>query len=1304
MMNEQRQKIIEEYWLKRLAAPIEPLRLPVFEYVATERTPGSGLLRQDLPAAVATRLKRISKDSDTALFILFVSALAVVLERYTGVADIAILTLAPQGPVPQPLVLRTQITRDLSFGAVLDQLRATVMEAFNHAEYDFAALLGKLQARSAQDLRAALTVAALSDALQRWPDDLARPELLLTLEVADDSLSLRAEYDPQQYEAAIVAYLLENVLHLLTIFPPQLKRPLAELELVSPAEKQVLLAFNQTRSDYPREATVVELFEEQVARQPNAPVLLDGDTVLSYQELNERANRLAHSLRARGVGPDERVVLLLEPTLEAIIGIVAIVKAGGCYVPINPSYPLARQRLLLDDIAAKVVLTTTAQAEQLHAFVPDAAMMCVDDATLLADDTTNPVRCNRPQDILYVLYTSGTTGMPKGVMVEQRSAVRLVKQTDYIQFAPDDRILRSSALEFDVSTFEIWGALLNGLALGISRREQLLDPAQLKALIAHYRITTLWLTSPLFAQHAQTDITLFQGLRYLFTGGDVVSPYFAGLVKQHYPELKIINAYGPTENTTYSSTFAIEGSYRVRTPVGRPVANSTGYIVDSYGNLQAIGVPGELYVGGDGVARGYFKRPALTAERFLPNPFVTFEGVEQGIRSSLRLYKTGDLARWRPDGTIEFLERIDDQVKIRGYRIEPGEILDRLLHHPAVQDAVVMAIANDTADKVLCAYLVSSSQDTRAFKEYLAQTLPDYMVPTYFVYLDQLPLNANGKIDRQRLPRPTVDVDAVSDAPRDELEQQMAALWQEVLDIPSVGIYDDFFDIGGHSMKAIKLISLIHKTFGVKLGLQHVLRSLTIADLADTIRQIDVSPYITIERQPAQPYYELSVSQRRLAEIYAQDAQNTAFNISLHYTWPAPVDADILRQALATLIERHDSLRAYLTKVDGRFVQVIGPVGEPNLVVIDLSGLSAAERQAQRAALIAAEESLPFVLETAPLYRMKLLRGQDDACDLLWTMHHIVADGWSMDVLETELRHLYECYQAGRESDLEPVRLQFKDYIIWHNQLLADPRRVELARSFWRETLHPPLPVLALPYDFAKTSSTIGQRSAGYHATLSDELTQDLRGLAKEHGSSLFLVLFAGFNLLLAELSGQNDIITGIPSANRYHEDLQNTVGFLVDSVIIRTPVLPNEDLAAFLQRVSANTLKTLDHAYYPIELACETVETTWPEILLTFFNMSTFGDVNQRILHDSNWYHIDQVQSAKLELSLYLTEYRNGVEINAHYYCDLFAPATIAGAMQRYRDILAHMARGEYPSLDAGQRAATVISSAPGADGNDLE
>ena len=1240
----------------------QPLRLPQFEELNGDgRSSSRARCHVEFDAAIAESLEQISQNSEVNLFILFVSGVTLVLSRYTAVEDLVLGTLAPQAP-HEPRILRQRITEGLIVNEYLDQIRDIVLEAFNAASHDSQNLSGKVAAQQRKDLRKASQVVCLYSQLHPAGNDAQETELLIVLRRNGGRLEISCEYDTALYNARLIERFLKNVAYVTGRLPRLLQHTVRSVDVVSPEEKAELLSFNETAVAYLAGKTIQELFEEQVAAHSTKPALAFGNTTISYKELNEKANALAGIIRPRGIRPGDRVALIADFDPVAIVSIIAIAKSGGCYVPISPAYPDARKKLMIERTGASLIVTTSAIAEALSQLGVAGDVLITDGLLDSAAEVEDPPNQNQPDDPFFVPFTSGTTGEPNAVLVSHKNIVRLAKSPTWIDLTKNDRILSTSTLQFDASTFEIWAALLNGLTLVRASKEETLDPHRLKTVIAQHDVTVLWLTSPLFSQLANEDLTVFERLKILVTGGDVVSASDVNRVRRQYPRLTIINGYGPTENTTFSTTFTVDREYKTRLPIGKPIANSTAYIVDAAGNLQPIGVTGELKLGGDGVAKGYLNNPALTAERF--GPFLSEE----------RVYATGDLARWLPDGNIDFIGRIDDQIKIRGYRIEPREIEFALKAIPQIEDAVVIGRTDASGEKTLCAYVVTAEPSLRAIKQELAQRLPDYMVPAHFVFLKKLPLTAHGKIDRQQLPEPSVSSANRTEAD-DETEKEMTAIWKEVLGLDHIGLHDDFFDIGGHSMKAIRLTSLIHKRLGVKLGLEHVLKPITIAELAAVVRELEPSPSIAIHKGVEREYYELSVSQQRLMDLYQLDPQNAAFNICQRYTWTKPLNEELVRRVLASLVERHESLRTWFPEVNGKHVQAVSPSGKVNLETFALAGLTEEEREATRNSLAAAEETTPFRLEQEPLYRIKLLQLSNDESDLLWTMHHIVSDGWSMDVLEREFRYLYQRYEDGKDNDLEPVSLQFKDYVVWHNELLADESRAKVAQRFWRNLLGEPLNPVMLPHDFPKCESGVGRSSSGYHAVIDEQTTQQLRALAKSERTSLFVVLFTAFNVLLAELSNQPDIITGIPSANRHQDGLRNTVGFLVDSLIVRNRFDSQESTSGLLAKVHENTLKSLDHAYYPIELACKSVGRTWPEILSTFFNMSTFGDAKQKILTDTSWHPVEQVQNAKLELVFYLNEYSNGVEINAHYYNELFKPETIERFMRRYDEILKALA-----------------------------
>ncbi|KYG94634.1 non-ribosomal peptide synthetase, partial [Paenibacillus polymyxa] len=604
-----------------------------------------------------------------------------------------------------------------------------------------------------------------------------------------------------------------------------------ELELVTAAEKQQITGeFNDTASAYPSNHTIQKLFEEQAQRTPDHIAVALGHQSLTYRELNETANRLAHTLRDAGVKSDEPVGILTERSLDMITGTLAILKAGGAYVPVDPQYPEDRIRYMLEDSGAKLLL---AQQDLLDRCYFDGQIVNLNEDTSYSADASNLGIDGAGNHAAYVIYTSGSTGKPKGVVVEHQSVVRLVRNTDYVPFDESTRMLQTCAFVFDVSTFEIWGALLNGGQLVLVHKDDLLDAAKLKETIRDHRVTMMWLTTPLFNQLSQQDSKLFGDVKYLLVGGDVLSAPHINRVLRDNPDMNIINGYGPTENTTFSTTYHITEEQLDSVPIGRPICNSTAYVVDSSFNLQPVGAWGELVVGGDGVARGYLNRPELTAERFLTNPW----------RDGDRLYCTGDLVRWREDGILEYAGRIDQQVKIRGYRIELGEVEARLASVPSVRDSVVIALRDGAGQQQLCAYFTADEQLTiREIRAAMSASLPSYMIPSAFVQLDRFPLTTNGKIDRKALPVPDKGLRTGIEyvAPRTDVEQLLASIWQEVLEIPQVGIHDDFFTLGGHSLKVLELIRKVHLATDIELPIRSVMDFPTIEEQALTLLKADL--------------------------------------------------------------------------------------------------------------------------------------------------------------------------------------------------------------------------------------------------------------------------------------------------------------------------------------------------------------------------------------------------------------------------------------------------------------------------------
>ncbi|HEX3029117.1 MAG TPA: amino acid adenylation domain-containing protein [Clostridia bacterium] len=603
---------------------------------------------------------------------------------------------------------------------------------------------------------------------------------------------------------------------------------ICEIDILSEEEKNKLLFdFNNTKTEYPRDKTIHQLFEEQAGKTPLQLAVVSENTKLTYEELNLRANKLASILKEKGVESESIVAIMAQRSVECIIGMLAILKAGGAYLPIDPAYPDERKCYMLEDSGAKVLLTMSDLDPINGMKVPE--IIFLDSHSHYWTEGKEASCTSTPDHLAYIMYTSGSTGKPKGTMVEHRNVVRLVKNTNYIQFSKDDRILQTGAIVFDACTFEIWGALLNGLSLYLTDGNNILDARKLQKVLVENKITILWLTSPLFNQLSDKCPEMFSGLKYLLVGGDTLSPRHINNVMEKCPKLKIINGYGPTENTTFSTCFPINRIYEENIPIGKPISNSTAYIVDKYNHLQPVGVFGELWVGGDGVGRGYLNRKDMTSEKFIDNPFIKGD----------RIYKTGDLARWLPDGNIDFLGRADNQVKIRGFRIELGEIENQLMKHDSIKEAVVIDKTNQNNGKFLCAYFVSDNELTvTQLKEHMLNELPSYMVPSYFTRLEKMPLTPNGKIDRKKLPEPdtsSINTGVEFVPPRNKEEEALAQIWCEVLGLSKVSIEDNFFNLGGDSIKAVEVTARAAEA-GTNISTSDIFRCTTIKGIMDSTK------------------------------------------------------------------------------------------------------------------------------------------------------------------------------------------------------------------------------------------------------------------------------------------------------------------------------------------------------------------------------------------------------------------------------------------------------------------------------------
>ncbi|UGQ48692.1 non-ribosomal peptide synthase/polyketide synthase [Massilia endophytica] len=961
---------------------------------------------------------------------------------------------------------------------------------------------------------------------------------------------------------------------------------------ILPAQERsrVLDQFNATSVSFPAHGCVHEMVEAQARRTPDAIAAQIGDATLSYAELNLQANRLAHHLQARGVGPDVLVAVCAERSLEMIVALLAVLKAGGAYVPIDPAYPAERIAFLLADTRAALLLTQQALLPTLPA--PPCPALCLDtDAAAWADASGHdPAPVAGPSNLAYVIYTSGSTGTPKGVMVEHRSLRNfLLWKQDYLQLKADDRILQKTAFAFDGGLWEFWSPLLCGARLVFARPGGHADPAYLVEAIAEHQITTVKFIPTMLALICEEpDLARCTSLRHVICGGEALSEEVARTFFRRMPHLPLHNLFGPTETTIDVTAWTARADDAPgRIPIGRPIANTRAYVLDRQGGLAPVGVPGELYIGGIQVARGYLNQPALTDEKFLPDPFDSTPGA--------RMYRTGDRARWLPDGAIDYMGRSDFQVKIRGFRIELGEIESRLASHPSVREALVMAREDQPGVQRLVAYVTVRAgevPDAALLRAHLQETLPEYMVPSAFMVLDVFPLTPNGKIDRKALPVPEVQAGARYIAPRTLTEQAVADAVTEVLKCGQPSMEDSFFELGGHSLLATQLVSRIRRRLGAELSLAQLFATPVLGDLA---RAIDAAKgaasQAPILPQPRSQALPASFAQERLwfldqFEGAGNGAAKASYVIPMALRLQGRLDVGCLHRALQAIVDRHEPLRTAIVSRDGQAVQAIATQLALPLPLTDLGNLPPNERKAALQRHLLAQVADGFALDRSPLIRAELLRLGEDEHVLSVTMHHIVSDGWSMGILVRELGALYTAFLEGGAASLPPLAIQYADYAAWQRSA-AQAEVLERQLEHWARELDGLPPLLTLPTDRPRPAVR-GHAGAVHSFELTPALSARLRQLSQKHGATLFMTLSAAFSLLLSRHSGQDDVAFGTPIANRNRHELENLIGFFANTLVIRNRI----DAAASFETLLAQTRNTCLAAYDNQDLPFEQLVT----------------------------------------------------------------------------------------------------------------
>ncbi|KOC23734.1 non-ribosomal peptide synthetase [Bacillus velezensis] len=1143
----------EAYWLKRLEGELPVLELPADKPRPAVRSFAGGSVSCALDAETASGLHRIARDHGSTLYMVLLAAYNTLLARLSGQEDIIVGSpiagrphkdLEPiLGMFVNTLAIRTEPKGDKRFTDYLAEVRQAALEAYEHQDYPFEELVERLGVQRDTSRNPLFDVMFVLQNMERESLVLNKLHLaqaadtshktakfdatLYASEGSDGSISFDFEFNTDIYQKQTIEKWLSYFTRILTKVIENQAIPLGDIHVLDDAEtNRVIYQFNQTKSDYPRHETISRLFERQAKETPDARAVVYDGQILTYRELNERANRIAAALRSNGVGPESVVALLTGRTTELASGILGILKAGGAYLPIGDDVPRERAEWMLKDCKADILL----QSGKLDGLPLSGKRLFIEDIQTKAGlSSENPEPLGGPDSLAYMIYTSGSTGAPKGVMIEQRSVIRLVKNSNYIDFTPEDRLLFTSSLGFDVTTFEIFGPLLNGASLYVSDQETYLDSDVLETFIQQNGITTLWLTSSLFNHLSEQNEHVFSGLSRLIIGGEALSPSHVNRVRNALPHLSVWNGYGPTENTTFSTCFLIEQLYDHSIPIGRPVGNSTAYIINSRGTPQPIGVIGELCTGGDGVARGYFGRPELTEEKFVPNPFVPGE----------RMYRTGDLARWLPDGTIEYAGRMDDQVKIRGYRVELGEIEAALRGLDGVKEAAVSVRTGQSGNKELIAYMsLQADMDTEKVRSSLSKQLPNYMVPAYMMELEKLPLTPNGKLDRKNLPEPELALQTAYTAPRNELEEQLSVIWQEVLGTKQVGIEDSFFELGGDSIKALQVSARLGR-YGWKMTASDLFRHPSIKELAPLIRKAER----VIDQRPVEgnipwtPVQHWFLSQRM--------ENRNHFNQSVMMFSSDALHKQPLKEALEHLVIHHDALRITVSAENESFRQINHGIQKDELYSLDIWDLSETDTWEKEIESEVAALQQRMDIEKGPLLKAGWFKTRSG--DYLFiTVHHLAVDGVSWRILLEDLSAAYTQAVKGQPVQLPPKTDSFKQYAERLSEY-AKSSKLMREEEYWRfieeET------AAELPYEKPQHQTGVDSIRQTVSFTLTEEETSVLlQQVNRAYHTDTQDILLTAAALALRDWTGGGRLRIAMEGHGREHImpelDISRTVGW----------------------------------------------------------------------------------------------------------------------------------------------------------------
>ncbi len=1261
-------RVQEEYWLRKFEGEIPVLNLTTdYQRPAVQSFEGT-TIKFEIDNEQTNKLRQIAKSTGATMYMVLLSTFNILLSKYSGQEDIIVgspIAGRPHadleniiGMFVNTLAMRNYPSGERTFKEFLLEVKENALEAYENQNYQFEGLVEKLNVArelsrnpvfdvvfALQNMESNETVVeGIKIKPYKFENSISKFDMTMTAVELESGISISIQYCTKLFNQATIERMYKHLENVIQAVTQNIDIKLSEVELLTKEERQqILIDFNNTKADYPKDKTIHQLFEEQVEKTPDNIAVVYEEKSFTYRELNERANQLARVLRYKGVKSDSIVAIMVERSLDMIVGIMGVLKSGGAYLPIDPEYPKDRIEYMLEDSEAIMLLTQKSVNTDISY---SGETIILDEYETCREDKNNLEAIAKPDNLAYIIYTSGTTGKPKGAMIEHRNVVRLFfNDRALFDFTDKDVWTMFHSYCFDFSVWEMYGALLYGGKLIVIPKLIARDTAEYLKVLEQEKVTVLNQTPSAFYRLIEEDEKAGKcelSIRYVIFGGEALMPGMLKRFYEKYPKTKLINMYGITETTVHVTYKEItEEDIRLNiSNIGKPIPTLTAYIIDKNAKLLPIGVPGELCVGGAGVCRGYLRRPELTAEKFIANMFA-----ENPLETEEKLYRSGDLVRMLSDGNMEYLGRIDQQVKIRGHRIELGEIESRLLKYEGIKETIVISRKDEEQNNYLCAYIVLDKEQIQdksitvtELRQHLDKELPDYMIPSYFIQLEKLPLTANGKVDRKALPEPdgNISTGTVYEAPTNEIEEILVNIWQEILKIEKIGINDNFFELGGHSLKAANLAAKIHKALNIEIPLREIFKAPTIKGISEYINGSEESIYSSIDLAEEKEYYEMSSAQKRMYILNQMNKESTSYNITKALVIEGSLNLQKFKEVFARLIDRHEALRTSFEITEDNLVQKVH-----KQVDFEIEYSEIEEEQAEEKVK---SFQIAFDLSKSPLLRVGLVKVHPQKHILMYDMHHIISDGISMGILIKEFAVLYQ------DIELPKLRIQYKDYSEW----MAKPyyaKRLERQEKYWAENFKNETSPLNMPLDYDKKNWQAFDGDT-VRFKITNDIVQQLEKLGRQENTTLNTLLLSLYSILLSKYSNQKDITVGTTVANRNYAELENMIGIFINFLPIRSNVEPNTKVIEYIHSYNHLLQEIYNNQEYPFDKIVRNSASAQRnrrnpifDTMLIFHNEI---DLNEDIIIDNL-----QVSSYKLDREASTLDFKLDIGLNSKNECE---------------------------------------------------